>query len=217
MKQKFNPFESHDKDLKIQNEKELNRAKEMAGVVNSQEHLERLLASSDKKLIQAGLEQINKQLQEKDSSINGLAQQISTLEKNNTQLEKAIEDDKISRKGVAKRKNIWLNFERKMGKKDQQIINQTIRIRAMAETVEAALGVSQIKDIEVNEEKIMEKLSQVEDDLGILNQELVENKISTDELEVARYLRGSGDSLPVRNKDSKEVVDLIQLYDKKTN
>jgi hypothetical protein len=83
---KFNPFESQNEDLEIQNEDELKEAKNMAGVVNSQEHLERLLTSGDKKLIQAGLEQLNKRLQEKDATINSLRQQISVLEKDKAQL-----------------------------------------------------------------------------------------------------------------------------------
>jgi hypothetical protein len=87
-KEKFNPFNSQDEDLEIKSREELDEAKEIAGVVSRQEHLERMLTSGDKKLIQVGLEQLNKKLEEKDNEIDMLKEQVRALEKDKIQLNK---------------------------------------------------------------------------------------------------------------------------------
>lgn len=74
--EKYNPFAAPAEDLSISSTEELTEAKQMAGVVTEREHIQRLLESGDKKLIQHAIEQLEnlhrQELAAKDAEIRRL-------------------------------------------------------------------------------------------------------------------------------------------------
>lgn len=98
MNEKYNPFKDQENDLEINSDKELEEAKEIAGVVNEDEHIERMLISGDEKLIKTAMDRIkseltnkNMELVVKSNEIEKLKMKMQALEEDKFKLDKVRE------------------------------------------------------------------------------------------------------------------------------